>query len=134
MAARVDEYMAIALYGDEIRRPLEAAAKVYKGAFLSADPVTGYAQSLIAGEEFLGLSKENKDNTNGVAGDEEAMAEYPILEAPDLTLLATDIGVAIYAVNDNPADMTKVVGANTKVGFVYAVFPRQLVKLVPHEA
>lgn len=116
MAVLTKEEMVTAYYGNERRRPIAAATKIFKGGLLGF--VAGYARELVAGDVFGGLSKENIDNSDGAAGDLKVEVEFPMIEAPVLGATVASVGEPVYAVNDNINDLTLTPGANTLIGTV----------------
>lgn len=104
----------------ELRTVQVAAAKhIYKGAFVGLAS-TGYAQPLVAGDSFMGLAYEEKDNTTGANGALAARV-YTLgdFEHALTGAAVADIGRPVFASADNVLTFTAL--GNTYVGIVQDV-------------
>lgn len=82
--------------------PVAAATRVWKGALLGIDRLTGCVRGLIAGDLFAGIAYEEIDNRNGAAGDAAVRANTQgdfIL--PVINATADVVGVPVYATADD---------------------------------
>lgn len=108
----VDHYIDQELRGYQVA----AGVRVYKGGIVGLNS-SGYARPLVAGDQFLGISYEEADNTTGSNG--TLSARVFTLGDFGLTLtgaVVADIGRAVYAVDDNTITFDP--GDNSFIGYV----------------
>ena len=102
-------------YVDQELRTFKVAASkhIYKGALVGLD--SGYARPLEAGDLFAGISYEEKDNSDGDAGD-LSVRVYTLGDFDHALSGAaiTNIGDAVYASADDTLTFTA--EANSYVG------------------
>jgi len=90
-----------------------AVSHIYKGSFLGAS--SGYARALTAGDVFLGISYEEKDNSAGSAGDLSVRAwRRGVFLLTGSGFTQGTVGSVIYASDD--ATVTTTAGSNSKIG------------------
>ncbi|MDP9175622.1 MAG: hypothetical protein M3O30_17400 [Planctomycetota bacterium] len=114
-ASRTFEMLA-----DEQDYPM-AAAKIYQGSALSdagsPGAATNVAETLVAGENFLGFANTTIDNSGGTAGsqtiDMKCKGTVLLVVAG---LAATSLGASVYASDGNTFTLTA--AANSKIGVV----------------
>jgi len=93
-----------------------ASVHVYKGALLSK-AASGYANPLVAGQEFVGIAYEEGDNSTGANGDVKVRAQTEGDFEMDLSgATIADIGKPVYASDDGTITLTAT--ANSFVGYV----------------
>lgn len=112
------------LAADEIRRyelgdlnhiPVIAAEIIYEGAAVGEVAASGHARPLQGGDAFLGFAERKADNSAGAATDiDVTVRTHGRVQLPIATLAAVDVGVPIYASDDNT--FTKTSTSNTKIG------------------
>lgn len=93
-----------------------AAKKIFKGSFVGLDS-NGFAQPLIAGNSFAGLSFEEVDNAVGADGDKSVR----LYTVGDFVLTVTGVtqakvGDAVFAADDGTATLTG--ASNSFIGHV----------------
>jgi len=101
--------------GSEESVPVKAAAKVYSGSMVGDS--AGFGRGLVAGDVFRGHALEQRDNTDGSAGDLNVKVKHGRyrLEAEVTGASAvTDVTKDVYASDDQTLTLTK--GSNSFVG------------------
>lgn len=102
------------LVDQELRMfPVGAAVHIYRGALVGRDPA-GHLKPFVPGDEFVGVSYEEFDNTAGSAGDRHptsgAAGCRAYVQGDFLLTLAgaalTDHGKALYATSDSATGLT----------------------------
>ncbi len=96
--------------------PVAASAHIYKGGFVTLNS-SGYAEPLVAGHRFVGLSYEETNNSAGADG----ALRVRVFTLGDFGHTLTgatvaDVGRAVFASADNVLSFTP--GGNTFVGYV----------------
>ena len=95
--------------------PVAASAQIFAGALTGRN--AGNARGLVAGDDFLGIAARREDNSGGGAGAKRIETESDhYIEVDIAGTSATDHGKAVYAPNDNVADLTLTKATNTAVG------------------
>ena len=104
-------------YPDQELRTFKVAASttIYKGAFVGL--ASGYARGLVAGDTFVGLAYEGKNNASGAAGAKQVRC-YTLgdFEHTLTGAAVTDIGAAVYASDDGTLTLTST--DNSFVGYM----------------
>lgn len=110
--------------------PVDDDVNIYKGAFVGANSLTGYARPLTAGDEFLGVAYKQADNT--VSGHSAAGIDVRLHQSIDIVhtlsgAAVTDIGSVVYASDDETLTLTS--SGNTRVGRIVAIEGTDLVRV-----
>ncbi len=95
---------------------------IYKGAFVGRNRATGYARTLTAGDEFLGMAARQADNT--VAGHTAGGINVRLHQGLDIVhalsgVALGDIGKDVYASADDTLTLTPT--GHSRVGRIVAV-------------
>jgi hypothetical protein len=113
----------LARYVDQELRSLGVAANthIWKGAIVGIERATGLARNLVAGDLFAGIAYEEKDNSDGDAGD----LSVRVYTQGDFALTVNTAtqgwaGAPVYAVGDDVTTIANAVGASF-VGRLIAV-------------
>lgn len=87
----------------EVRRfEVEAAKHIYRGALVGRHFATGYARPFAVGDEFIGISTQEVDNTSGANG----ALSVDVIVSGDFAFALTgvtrlDVNAAVFATADN---------------------------------
>ncbi len=122
MALTADRDVKFYTSHELIDLPVNDNVKIYKGAFVGHDRSTGYARSLTAGDEFLGIAYSQADNTvtGHTAGGINARLHQSVDIVHTLTgVTVADIGKDVYASADNTLTLTPT--DNSRIGRIVAV-------------
>lgn len=97
--------------------PVKAAAHIYDGAAVSLNS-SGYANPLVAGEDFIGIADGEADNSVGSAGDiNTSLLQKGKIVIPSITgASATTVNDAVYASDDGTFTMTAT--DNSLIGYL----------------
>ena len=100
--------------------PVAAAVKVFAGSIVAVK--VGYGQPAVESDagSYAVIAMEQVDNLAGAAGDKTVKTERHgifALRHETATLAVTDVGVLVYAKDDNL--ITKTAGTNTPVGRIF---------------
>ncbi len=102
--------------------PMDDNVVIYKGGFVGRNRATGYARSLVTGDEFLGLAYKKADNT--VTGHTAGGMNVRLHQSIDIvhalsSVAVADIGKDVYALDDSTLSL---VGLSTsRIGRVVGV-------------
>lgn len=100
--------------GERSTVPVKATSQIYLGSAVGY--TSGYAQALVAGDDFAGFALENK---LGGAGDGDvncAVTKSGQVELAITSIAVTDIGKPVYASADGTFTLTQ--STNSKIGTV----------------
>jgi hypothetical protein len=102
--------------------PMDDNVKIYKGAFVGRNRATGYARTLVAGDEFLGIAYRQADNT--ISGHTAGGLSVRLHQGVDIVHTLTgvanaDMGKDVYASADDTLTLTPT--GNSRIGRVIAV-------------
>lgn len=122
MALTADRNVEFYTSQELIDMPVDDNVKIYKGAFVGHNRGTGYARTLTAGDEFLGVAYRQADNT--VAGHTAGGILVRLHQAVDIIHTLTgvtngDVGKDVYASADDTLTLTPT--GNTRIGRIVAV-------------
>lgn len=98
--------------GDVGEYPVIASDIIYAGAAVGLVAGTGHARPLVGGDKFVGFAESTVDNSSGAAAAKRVrtlmrgMMELSVTDA-----VITDVGVAVYAQDDNAFSFNPVAGS-----------------------
>ncbi|MCX5513427.1 hypothetical protein C3941_23850 [Kaistia algarum] len=88
-----------------------AADIIYEGAAVGVVPASGHARPLAAGDVFAGFAEAKADNASGAAAAIRVeLVESGKIELPVTGLVITDIGLPVYASDDDTFSLSPVGG------------------------
>jgi len=122
MALTADREVVFYASQELIDFPVDDNVKIYKGALVGRNRSTGYARSLVAGDEFLGLAYGQVDNT--VSGHAAGGRNVRLHQSVDIVHALTgvtvaDVGKDVYSSDENTLTLTA--GGYTRIGRIVAV-------------
>ena len=95
-----------------------ASAVIYEGSAVS-EAASGFANQLVATQDFLGFALAKVDNTGGAGGAKTVQLQSEGLIVANLTVAQADLGAAVYMSDGDT--FTLVSTSNTRVGTVYRI-------------
>lgn len=103
--------------GEKNELPMIGSDVLYQGAAAGLVAATGLARPLTAGDRFIGFTEAKADNASGAASAINAnLVKRGRIELPVSGLLITDVGLPVYATDDDTFVLSPV-GASF-IGFV----------------
>jgi hypothetical protein len=97
--------------GDLEEYPVIATDIIYEGAAVGENG-SGYARPLVALDPFLGFAERNADNSAGAAGAINALLrKRGTVKLPVTGAAITDLGLPVYAQDDNAFSFIKTAGS-----------------------
>lgn len=122
MALTADREIVFYTSQELIDIPVDDNVTIYKGALVGRNRSTGYARALVAGDEFLGITYKQADNT--IAGHTAGGINVRLHQAVDIThtlssVSTADIGKDVYASDDESLTLTPT--GNSRIGRVVAL-------------
>ena len=102
--------------------PVADNVRIWKGALVGREPVTGLARPLVAGDEFLGVAYRAADNTiDGHAAGGIAVRLHQAIDVVHALagVVESDVGREVFASDDETLTFTPL--GNSRVGRVVAV-------------
>lgn len=125
MTAAAEDRYASHSEGLEWPIPVGTAKKIYGGTMVCVDGSTGYAEagSDASGKIFAGVSVEQKDNTDGSAGDLSVVVKRRGLFLFDIANAVTqaNVGDQVFIVDDQTVDLVANVTYNIHCGTIAAL-------------
>ena len=103
-------------YVDQELRTFSVAAsmRIYKGALVGMDRVTGFVRNLVSGDLFAGVAYEEIDNSSGGSGGEQSIRLYTRGDflMPVVGSGAALTGSLVFALDNDQATVTPAAGGS----------------------
>jgi hypothetical protein len=104
-AARDPQYTPAA---DPSSYPVDASAVIYAGAFVDVNSTSGFAEpvSAAAGLRFIGVALDTVKGGTVAGANEVKVQREAIVTCTADSIAQTDVGSAVYAVDDNGVSLS----------------------------